>query len=155
AAPAGTVVFTVTNDGQSEPHDFAINGRTSAVLTPGQSTTFAVDFPEPGVYPYTDTRADTDREMYGDFTITGPAVTTDAPTTAPTTPRTGTGDAGLPLQRVADVTLPGDASRFDYQNIDAARRRLFIAHLGGGDVVVFDLARRRVVKDIHAVAGAH
>ena len=157
-APAGTVVFTVTNDGQSEPHDFAINGRTSAVLMPGQSTTFSVDFTRPGVYPYTDTRADTDREMYGDFTITGPAVTTDVRTTAPTTTTTATTVASggsLPLQRVADVPLPGGASRFDYQSIDAPRRRLFIAHLGGSDVVVFDLARRRVVKDIHVVAGAH
>src|SRR5262249_31127885 len=31
-APVGTVVFTITNTGQSEPHDFAIDSQTSAVL---------------------------------------------------------------------------------------------------------------------------
>jgi hypothetical protein len=62
-APVGTIVFTITNTVQSEPHDFALNGRTSAVLMPGQSTTLAVTFTQPGIYPYTDTRADTDREI--------------------------------------------------------------------------------------------
>ncbi len=74
SAPVGTVTFAITNTGQSEPHDFAVNGRTSAVLMPGESTTLTVDFSQPGVYPYVDTRADTDHEMYGSFTVTGPAV---------------------------------------------------------------------------------
>ena len=158
-APVGTVVFTVFNDGQSEPHDFAINGKASAVLMPGESTTLNVTFTEPGVYTYTDTRADTDREMYGYFTVTGTAVSTAA-TTAPKTTTAATTTttpppSTLPLRRVADVPLPGGASRFDYQSVDQARRILFIAHLGGGDVVVFDLARRRVVKDVANVSGAH
>jgi DNA-binding beta-propeller fold protein YncE len=140
----------------SEPHDFAINGYTSAVLKPGESTTLTVAFTEPGVYPYTDTRADTDREMYGNFAITGTAVTTTGGTTTRGTTTTTTApDANLPLQRVADVPLPGTASRFDYQSVDPARRRLFIAHLGAGTVVVFDLAHRRVVKEIRNVSQAH
>ena len=79
SAPVGAVTFAITNTGQSEPHDFAVNGRTSAVLMPGESTTLTVDFNQPGVYPYVDTRADTDREMYGSFTVTGTAVTTRRP----------------------------------------------------------------------------
>ena len=159
SAPVGTVAFAITNTGQSEPHDFAVNGRTSAVLMPGESTTLTVDFSRPGVYPYVDTRADTDHEMYGSFTVTGTAATTAATTTvraddddrgaAVTTP------SSLPLKRVADVPLPGDASRFDYQSVDPSRRRLFIAHMGDGHVVVFDLARRRVVKDIADMPDAH
>jgi DNA-binding beta-propeller fold protein YncE/plastocyanin len=157
-APVGTVVFTVTNTGQTEPHDFAINGQTSAVLMPGQSTTLTTTFTRPGMYGYLDTRADTDRDMYGTFTVTGTAVTETTATTPSTTtvaPPTTATPASLPLRRLADVPLPGGATRFDYQSIDTGRRRLFIAHLGGGDVVVFDLGHRRVVGDIRGVAGAH
>jgi DNA-binding beta-propeller fold protein YncE len=154
-APVGTVVFAITNTGLSEPHDFAINGQTSAVLKPGESTTLTVTFTQPGVYPYTDTRADTDREMYGNFTITGSAATTTTATTTRPTTTTTTPGASLPLQQVADVPLPGSASRFDYQSVDPARRRLFIAHLGDGTVVVFDLANRRVIKEIRNVSQAH
>jgi DNA-binding beta-propeller fold protein YncE len=49
-----------------------------------------------------------------------------------------------PLRQVADVPLPGSASRFDYQSIDAKRRRLYIAHMGAGDLVVFDLDSQTV-----------
>ena len=149
--PVGTVVFTVFNDGPSEPHDFSIGGKTSDLLLPGESTILTVTFTEPGLYTYADTRADTDREMYGVFTVTGTAVSTAATTTRATT----TTASVLPLRRVADVSLPGGASRLDYQSVDQGRRRLFIAHLGGGDVVVFDLAGRRVVRDIAGVSGVH
>ena len=45
---------------------------------PASPTTLTVDFRPAGVYPYVDTRADTDHEMYGSFTVTGTAVTTAA-----------------------------------------------------------------------------
>src|SRR5882724_11730619 len=54
----------------------------------------------------------------------------------------------LPLTRVADVPLPGDTSRFDYASYDAERHRLFIAHLGQSEVVVFDARTQRVVARI-------
>jgi DNA-binding beta-propeller fold protein YncE len=60
----------------------------------------------------------------------------------------------LPLKTVATVPLPGGASRLDYASIDSQRNRLFIAHLGGGLVIVFDTKTRRVVKTIPA-PGAH
>lgn len=60
----------------------------------------------------------------------------------------------LPLKTVATVPLPGGASRLDYASIDSQRHRLFVAHLGGGLVIVFDTKTRHVVKAIPA-PGAH
>jgi DNA-binding beta-propeller fold protein YncE len=56
----------------------------------------------------------------------------------------------LPLKTVATVKLPGGSSRLDYASIDSNRHRLYIAHLGGGLVIVFDTKNRRVVKTIPA-----
>jgi DNA-binding beta-propeller fold protein YncE len=64
-------------------------------------------------------------------------------------------DAALPLAHVADVRLPGEASRFDYQSLDPSRNRLYIAHMGDGTVVVFDVRRRRVVREVEDVDDAH
>jgi DNA-binding beta-propeller fold protein YncE len=61
----------------------------------------------------------------------------------------------LPLEWVADVRLPGNATRFDYQSIDPNRRLLFAAHLGDGAVVVVDVSRRRVVGTIPALDSVH
>jgi DNA-binding beta-propeller fold protein YncE len=62
---------------------------------------------------------------------------------------------GLPLRRVVDVRLPGSPSRFDYQDIDATRRRLFVAHLGASQVDVVDLDRRTAVGTVDHVAAVH
>lgn len=64
------------------------------------------------------------------------------------------GAASLPLKTVATVPLPGGSSRLDYASVDPGRHRLYMAHLGGGLVIVFDTKRRRVVKTIPA-PGAH
>ncbi len=64
------------------------------------------------------------------------------------------GAASLPLETVATRPLPGGSSRLDYASVDSQRNRLYIAHLGGGLVIVFDTKRRRVVKTIPA-PGAH
>src|SRR5215475_295577 len=61
-----------------------------------------------------------------------------APPTAPS----------LPLSFVADLPLPGNPSRFDYQWVDAAQRRLFIAHLGDSSLLVFDLDGQRVIHEV-------
>jgi DNA-binding beta-propeller fold protein YncE len=60
----------------------------------------------------------------------------------------------LPLKTVATVPLPGGSSRLDYASVDSQRHRLFIAHMGGGLVIVFDTKTRHVVKAISA-PGAH
>ena len=56
---------------------------------------------------------------------------------------------------VRDIPLQGKATRFDYQSIDPERNLLFIAHLGDGQVVVFDMSRQRVVTSIPNVARVH
>jgi len=53
---------------------------------------------------------------------------------------------GLPLTLEADLPLPGDSSRFDYESYDARRHLLFIAHLGQSELLVFDTRTRQVIK---------
>jgi len=67
----------------------------------------------------------------------------------------GGSEAALGLRKVADIPLEGGASRFDYQTIDAQRGLLFIAHLGAGQVVAFDLKQQQVAAYIPDVASAH
>jgi DNA-binding beta-propeller fold protein YncE len=61
----------------------------------------------------------------------------------------------LPLQHVADVPLPGRASRFDYESYDPERHLLFIAHLGDSEVVVFDTSSASVVARVPGIAAVH
>lgn len=51
-----------------------------------------------------------------------------------------------PLTLVNDVALPGNSSRFDYQDIDAARGHLVIAHMNDGEVLVVNLSDGSVVQ---------
>jgi len=62
---------------------------------------------------------------------------------------------GLPLTVVADVPLPGDTSRFDYESYDPARHLLFIAHLGQSEILVFDARAQRVIKTIGGARHVH
>jgi DNA-binding beta-propeller fold protein YncE len=61
----------------------------------------------------------------------------------------------LPLSLVADVALPGHASRFDYQAVDASNRRLYLAHLGDSSLVVFDLDGQRVIQEVPGLPSVH
>ena len=65
------------------------------------------------------------------------------------------GASSLPLRTVADVPLGGRSPRFDYQTIDPATRRLYVSHQGDGRIVVFDLARRRVIGEIGGLPDVH
>jgi YVTN family beta-propeller protein len=89
----------------------------------------------------------------------GLAVLALACATVPYGTRTGTAAekqaASLPLEKVADVPLPGAANRFDYQSYDPRTHRLFIAHLGAGTVAVFDTESRKMLADIPNVSQAH
>ena len=60
--------------------------------------------------------------------------------------RQGSNEA-LPLQRVASVPLPGPSNRFDYTSLDPTTGRLYIAHMNAGQLLVFDVRKRRVVQD--------
>src|SRR2546423_3986430 len=56
--------------------------------------------------------------------------------------------AEAPLRVVADVPLPGSASRFDYQSLEPTSGRLFISHMGAGQLVVFDVRAGRVIANL-------
>src|SRR5256712_1591462 len=56
--------------------------------------------------------------------------------------------AEAPLRVVADVPLPGSASRFDYQSLAPASGRLFISHMGAGQLVVFDVRAGRAIANL-------
>src|SRR5438876_4219747 len=53
-----------------------------------------------------------------------------------------------PLRAVTDVPLPGSASRFDYQSLEPASGRLFISHMGAGQLVVFDVRASKVIGNL-------
>lgn len=61
----------------------------------------------------------------------------------------------LPLETVAEIPLPGESSRYDYQSADPSRDLLFIAHLGASQVVVVDTKARSVIHQVAGVADAH
>lgn len=61
----------------------------------------------------------------------------------------------LGLRQVGESPLPGSASRLDYASVDPERGLLFIAHLGAGHVIAFDLKSQQVVADIPDIASAH
>ncbi len=56
--------------------------------------------------------------------------------------------AGLGLDVVKDVPLPGGTSRFDYQTIDDVHRKLFISHMGANSMIVYDLESNKVVGNV-------
>lgn len=68
----------------------------------------------------------------------------------------GVPDSGaFPLKAVEDVALPGASTRFDYQAIDPAVGRLYVAHLGDSEVTVVDLADSRVVATYRGIGSVH
>jgi YVTN family beta-propeller protein len=52
------------------------------------------------------------------------------------------------LKIVADIPLPGGTTRFDYQSLDPKSGRLYLSHMGDGNVVVFDTKTNKVVASI-------
>lgn len=61
----------------------------------------------------------------------------------------------LPLQQIADVSLVGGPSRFDYQSLDAQRGLLFVAHSDANTVTVFSITSNRVITDIANIPHVH
>jgi DNA-binding beta-propeller fold protein YncE len=70
------------------------------------------------------------------------------PTPAPVAATPRAAEAGPALKLVEDVPLPGSASRFDYQSLDPTTGRLYVAHMGAGQLVVFDTMTRQVVGTV-------
>ena len=62
--------------------------------------------------------------------------------------------AAKALKKIASIELPGPAGkRFDYLTIDPATHRLFVAHLGAGNVYVVDVKTNKVLNTIANVPG--
>src|SRR6185312_3184499 len=61
----------------------------------------------------------------------------------------------LQLQQITNISLPGGASRFDYQSLDQQTGLLFIAHSGADMVTVFDTNSNRVVANVENVPDVH
>jgi len=52
------------------------------------------------------------------------------------------------LKTVADLPLPGGTTRFDYQSLDPSTGRLYLSHMGDGNVVVFDTKTNKVLANL-------
>src|SRR3989475_94560 len=76
-------------------------------------------------------------------TLAGPLVEARWAGTVPPPPA-----AAAPMRAIADIPLPGSASRFDYQSLEPAAGRLFISHMGAGQLVVFDVRAGRVIANL-------
>ncbi len=63
--------------------------------------------------------------------------------------------APLPIAHIRDVMLPGATTRFDYESIDAGRHRLYIAHLGDSEVLIFDTRHERVIGRVGGISNVH
>src|SRR5712692_9190948 len=82
-------------------------------------------------------------------TLAGPPVEARWSGTIPPASR-----AEAPLRVVADVPLPGSGSRFDYKSLETASGRLFISHMGAGQLVVFDVRAGRVIANLDGFPSA-
>ncbi len=64
-------------------------------------------------------------------------------------------DSTPPLRLVADIPMPGEAVRFDYQSLDPVSGRLYISHMNADQLVVFDTRSRQVVANLDGFARVH
>jgi DNA-binding beta-propeller fold protein YncE len=60
----------------------------------------------------------------------------------------GASGPALPLRVVGDFPLTGNATRFDYASLDAARGIMWVAHMGDGSVEAFDVKANRVTLTV-------
>src|ERR1041385_1475686 len=61
----------------------------------------------------------------------------------------------LPLRTLTDIPLTGGATRLDYQSLDSATGRLYIAHLGSDLMTVFDVNKQTIVGDVKDLRHVH
>jgi len=78
--------------------------------------------------------------------------TAPAAETARTLPRASSRDR-VPLALLSDVPLPGPAKRFDYQSLDTTTGRLYISHMRGNRLDVFDTRGGKLVASIEGFPG--
>ncbi|WP_231988552.1 YncE family protein [Mycobacterium sp. 1274761.0] len=61
----------------------------------------------------------------------------------------------LPLRQVSETELTGGPVRFDYTSLDAERGRLFIAHMGAGELIDVDVRAKKVVRTVPDLPDVH
>jgi DNA-binding beta-propeller fold protein YncE len=68
---------------------------------------------------------------------------------------TSTQSGELPLRLVSETALSGGPVRFDYAALDAERGRLFIAHMGAGELIEVDVHAHAVVRTVPKLPDIH
>jgi DNA-binding beta-propeller fold protein YncE len=63
--------------------------------------------------------------------------------------------AELPLRQVSDTALSGGPVRFDYTALDDQRGRLFIAHMGAGELIDVDVRAHAMVRTVPNLPDVH
>src|SRR2546421_9442466 len=63
--------------------------------------------------------------------------------------------SSLPLRTLVDVPLTGGTTRLDYQSLDSANGRLYIAHLGSDLITVFDMNKQTLIGDVKDLKRVH
>jgi len=59
-----------------------------------------------------------------------------------------------PLRVITDIQLPGPARRFDYQSFDPSTGRLYISHMYGNRLDVFDTRAQKLIASKEGFPGA-
>jgi len=65
------------------------------------------------------------------------------------------GGGGLPLRQISETALTGGPVRFDYTALDVERGRLFIAHMGAGELIEVDVHAHGVVRTVPDLPDVH
>ena len=68
---------------------------------------------------------------------------------------TSTPSVELPLRQVSETPLSGGPVRFDYTALDAARGRLFIAHMGASELIEVDVHAHALVRTLPNLPDVH
>jgi DNA-binding beta-propeller fold protein YncE len=63
--------------------------------------------------------------------------------------------AELPLRQVSEMSLSGGPVRFDYTALDDERGRLFIAHMGAGELIDVDVRAHALVRTVPNLPDVH
>jgi uncharacterized cupredoxin-like copper-binding protein len=118
SVPAGTVNFTVINDGDVT-HDFQIGGQSTPTLAHGATAQLSVNFTKAGQYPYLCTIGEhAVYGMQGYLTVTG-GTTTSTTTTSTTTTTTATTAPPPPTtvpvsEKEFKISLPSTSKKVAY-----------------------------------------
>ncbi|MDT5328726.1 MAG: hypothetical protein QOF31_23 [Mycobacterium sp.] len=68
---------------------------------------------------------------------------------------TSTQSGEFPLRQVSETALTGGPVRFDYTALDVERGRLFIAHMGAGELIDVDVRAHALVRTLPNLPDVH